>query len=228
MATSGHATLVASNPQTPKFTPDQLAATEYLNRDACVVAGPGSGKTTVLVERYRRLIQEHQFEPRQILAITFTEKAAANMKAKLAAQFANDPPRLRELESAYVSTIHGFCMRLLRENAIAAGLDPRFTALSPRESDSLQWECLNIALDELAENRREAALEMMEALQQPALTGVLKDVYDAIRSAGKAIEDIRNMPSPVPAESIDITGELRSILQVWPFVITPTPAAEKS
>ena len=82
------------------FTPAQLKAIEYRKLDACVVAGPGSGKTTVLVERYRRLVENHQFDPRHILAITFTEKAAANMKAKLAALFRHDAGRLRDLESS--------------------------------------------------------------------------------------------------------------------------------
>src|SRR5437763_491896 len=111
------------------FTEHQLDAIDWKNQDACVVAGPGSGKTTVLVERYRSLVEQHGLDPRNILAITFTEKAAANMKAKLAELFAHDPLRLRDLESAYVSTIHGFCARILRENAIAAGIDPRFTVL---------------------------------------------------------------------------------------------------
>src|SRR5689334_14088006 len=116
-----------------EFTAPQLNAIDYRRLDACVVAGPGSGKTTVLVERYRRLIEDYRFEPNQILAITFTEKAAANMKAKLAQQFAHDPIRLRDLESAWVSTIHGFCARVLKENAIAATVDPRFTILDARE-----------------------------------------------------------------------------------------------
>jgi len=143
------------------FTTDQLSAIEYRELDACVVAGPGAGKTTVLVERYRRLVEDRGFQPHEILAITFTEKAAANMKQKLAEQFANRPDLRRELESAWVSTIHGFCMRLLRENAIAARLDPRFAVLSPRESDNLQYECLNAALNELTETRRDETLHSL-------------------------------------------------------------------
>src|ERR1700704_2199078 len=71
----------------PVFTPHQDDAIRWKNLDACVVAGPGSGKTTVLVERYRTLVEQHGLDPRNILAITFTEKAAANMKAKLADLF---------------------------------------------------------------------------------------------------------------------------------------------
>ena len=213
-----------------EFTGDQLKAIEYRELDACVVAGPGSGKTTVLVERYRRLVVNHQFDPRHILAITFTEKAAANMKAKLAALFRHDPVRLRDMESAsWVSTIHGFCMRLLRENAIAAGMDPRFTVLSPRESERLQWECLQFALDEMTEQRRAETLELIEALHSPRLSNELKDVYDAIRSAGLSTEDVRTMRNPAPAAlPIRIAAELRELVGQWPFDITPNQRAEKS
>ena len=215
---------------TPAFTPDQLNAIEYLQRDACVVAGPGSGKTTVLVERYRRLVTDRKFDLRHILAITFTEKAAANMKAKLAAQFVHDPIRLRDLESAWVSTIHGFCARLLKEHAIAAGLDPRFAVLSPRESDNLQWECLHGALDELTERRRAETLELIDALHAPNLAGDLKDAYDAIRSAGLSIEDVRMKANPageaMPPEQI--AAELREMVRAWPFKLSPVQVAEKS
>ena len=213
------------------FTPAQESAIDFRRLDACVVAGPGSGKTTVLVERYSRLITRHNFEPRHILAITFTEKAAANMKAKLAAHFRHDAPRLRELESgAWVSTIHGFCMRLLRENAIAAGIDPRFTVLSQRESDQLQWECLHAALDEMTEQRRELTLELIEALQSPRLAGQLKDTYDAMRSAGLSVQDVRNMPSPsgpAPAPT-NLAQELRGFLAQWPIQPTAKQIEEKS
>ena len=73
-----------------EFTPEQQSAIEYRRLDACVVAGPGSGKTTVLVERYKRLVEREGMNPNQILAITFTEKAAANMKSRLAAEFRGD------------------------------------------------------------------------------------------------------------------------------------------
>jgi ATP-dependent exoDNAse (exonuclease V) beta subunit len=212
----------------PVFTAEQLSATEYLERDACVVAGPGSGKTTVLVERFRRLVVERKFDARHILAITFTEKAAANMKAKLAAQFQGNSVLLRDLESAWVSTIHGFCARLLREHAIAAGLDPHFAVLSPRESDNLQWDCLHTSLDELTAQRREATLELIEALQVPSLAGDLKDVYDAMRSAGMSVEQVRDMSRPDKTEPGNIAAELRAILHSWPVSVTPLQASERT
>jgi ATP-dependent exoDNAse (exonuclease V) beta subunit len=213
----------------PDFTPDQRAAIDCRQLDACVVAGPGSGKTTVLVERYRSLIESYRFEPRQILAITFTEKAAANMKAKLAELFVHDPLRLRELESAYVSTIHGFCARLLKENAIAAGIDPRFTVLDARESDELQYSCLNAALDELVDLRRSEALELIEALQTPYLINDLKSAYDGIRSAGKTIAEVRAMKNPNAGVDPEAMAErLGNLLKNWPANPTPSKRTQRA
>ena len=96
--------------------------------DACVVAGPGSGKTTVLVEYFRQLVGAG-VDPLRILAITFTEKAAGNMRKKLAQAFQEQPETRANLERAWVSTVHGFCARLLRENAVFAGIDPEFRVL---------------------------------------------------------------------------------------------------
>ena len=212
------------------FTRDQLDAIEYRQRDACVVAGPGSGKTTVLVERYRALVKEHGFDPDHILAITFTEKAAANMKEKLAELFAHEPILLRDLESAWVSTIHGFCARLLRENAIAAGIDPRFTVLDARESDELQFICLNVALDELVEQRRAEVLELIEALQTPVfLTTDLRNAYDAIRSAGKTIAEVRAIENP----GADVTPRamadtLLRLLANWPANLSPARRTQRA
>ncbi len=211
-----------------KFTADQAAAVEYRKQDACVVAGPGSGKTTVLVERYRQLIEQNGFEPSQILAITFTEKAAANMKAKVAEQFAHDEQRLRELELAWISTIHGFCARFLRENAIAAGIDPKFSVLDARQSDDLQFECLNTAFDELVLDRREAAVSLLEALQTPRVAAGLKDAYDGMRSAGMTVGQVRAMASP-GAETTrhTVAGRMREILAGWPSRQTLSEARRK-
>ena len=90
-------------------------------------AGAGSGKTTVLVERFLDLVRGGS-SPASILAITYTEKAAAEMKERIVRRFERegDDANRRAAEAAYISTIHGFCARLLRENALAAGLDPAF------------------------------------------------------------------------------------------------------
>ena len=124
----GSAVLDLSEPDTDErtFTDEQLVAIERREGDLLLDAGAGSGKTSVLVERFARSVLEDGIEVGAILTITFTEKAAAEMRERIRA-------RLRELdadeaaratEGAFISTIHGFCARVLRAHALAAGLDP--------------------------------------------------------------------------------------------------------
>src|SRR5438270_574151 len=133
------------------FTPAQqdAIAVERRNEDACIVAGPGSGKTTVLVEYFRRLVREADVDPLRILAITFTEKAAGNMRKKLAQAFQDEPQTRGRLERAWVSTVHGFCARLLRENAVFAGIDPEFRVLDATEAWRMQQDAMRAAIDAL-------------------------------------------------------------------------------
>ena len=95
-----------------------------------VSAGAGAGKTSVLVERYvRLLVEDETLDTGQILAITFTEKAAAEMRERARRrldallQGAETPERWR-LEDAWIGTFHAVAQRLLRRHALAAGLDP--------------------------------------------------------------------------------------------------------
>jgi len=174
------------------FTPRQLDAIDIAKagQDTCVVAGPGSGKTRVLVERYRRLV-ESGVPPRRILAITFTEKAARNMKERLAESFREMPERRRELEQANVSTIHGFCARLLRENSVAAGIDPEFRVLDARQATIMQKLAATDALDARFDADPEAMRRLMHGLSSPDLAGAIPDVYDAMRAAGVAAGELR-------------------------------------
>ena len=175
-----------------EFTPRQLQAIDIskAGQDTCVVAGPGSGKTRVLVERYRRLV-EAGVAPQRILAITFTEKAARNMKERLAEAFLTMPEYRRELEQANISTIHGFCARLLRENSVAAGIDPEFRVLDARQSVIMQRQTASEVLDRMFADKPEPMGRLMRGLASPDLAGDIPDVYDAIRSAGFQTTELR-------------------------------------
>src|SRR5260370_17300985 len=123
-----------------EFTPAQRNAIgmHALGEDAWVVAGPGSGKTTVLIERFRGLV-ESGVSPLRILAITFTEKATNQMRERLALAFADRPDLILQIPPAYVSTVHGFCTRLLRENAILAAVDHGFRLLNRLQACELPF-----------------------------------------------------------------------------------------
>ena len=173
------------------FTESQLQAMDVSQRrlDACVVAGPGSGKTTVLVEYFRSLVEEG-IDPLRILAITFTEKAAANMRAKLAEQFHDNPDRRAQLERAWVSTVHGFCMRLLKENAVFAGVDPQFRVADERESWRFQQESINEAVAALFAEHPEAVRKLIRGLSSANFEDAVLSAYDAMRGAGMRLEDV--------------------------------------
>ena len=175
------------------LTPQQLDAVDVAKarQDTCIVAGPGSGKTSVLVEFYRRLVVEAHVPPQNILAITFTEKAARNMKEKLAELFSEMPERRRQLEQAHVSTIHGFCARLLRENAIAAGIDPEFSVLDARQSILMQRQAASDALDQMFAAEPESMRRLIAGLKAPDVARDLPNVYDALRAAGVETADLR-------------------------------------
>jgi len=85
-----------------------------------ILAGAGSGKTRVITHRIAHLVLDRQVPSESILAVTFTNKAAAEMRTRAEALLAGQPLR------SWMSTFHSFCVRLLRREAAAAGLDPRF------------------------------------------------------------------------------------------------------
>ena len=159
-----------------------------------MVAVPGSGKTTVLVEFYRRLVMEKNVAPQRILAITFTEKAARHMKDKLAESFRNAPELRRQLEQAHVSTIHGFCTRLLRENSIAASLDPEFQVLDARRATILQRQAARDALDQCSPKKPTRCGGLIRGLASPDLAKEIPDIYDTMRSADVAPARLRDFP----------------------------------
>ncbi len=126
----------------------QRAVRSWESGDICVVAGPGSGKTRVLVERVRWLVEDRKVIPERILAITFTEKAAHEMKARLVGGGGDSAELSEKYESARISTIDAFCNRLLREHSLEAGVDPGFELLEETEARTLLFGAIEQVLDE--------------------------------------------------------------------------------
>ncbi|MBK9170543.1 MAG: UvrD-helicase domain-containing protein [Bryobacterales bacterium] len=174
------------------FTPSQEAAAEVLPapQDTCVVAGPGSGKTSVLIERYRRLVASG-VSPLRILAITFTEKATNEMRVRLLEAFAGQADTLRAIERAQVSTVHGLCARLLREHALLAGVDPAFQVIAEQDLQPLLEDVLQSTLDAFWTAHPQRTETLLEGIATTAVPAELLSIYDAVRAAGLPLENLR-------------------------------------
>ena len=140
---------------TDTLTTSQQKGVTITDRDLCVVAGPGSGKTRVLVERFANLVTARKASIDEILTLTFTEKAANEMKIRAAALFEQKgmEQERQEIEFAYLSTIHSFCARILRENAIEAGIDPQFRVTDELEAGRLKEQALEHTLKERTDEK---------------------------------------------------------------------------
>lgn len=140
--------------RTKDFTPDpfQQAAIEIDGRDLVVAAGAGTGKTSVLVRRIlRRLRQDPARGVERLLVVTFTVKAASEMRGRIYSEVAKDPtlrPLLPALPRAWVSTLHAFCARLLREAFVEAEVDPGFRILDETAGDEAWDDALRLVFHE--------------------------------------------------------------------------------
>lgn len=111
-----------------KLNKEQLQAIKHRNGPLLIIAGAGTGKTTVITERVKNLILKGLAKPEEILALTFTEKAAKEMEERI------DVALPYGYTQMWVMTFHSFCDRVLRDNAIHIGLDPKFKLMTQAES----------------------------------------------------------------------------------------------
>jgi DNA helicase-2/ATP-dependent DNA helicase PcrA len=102
-----------------ELNPEQREAVLYFDSPLLILAGAGSGKTRVITYKIAFMVKHLSYQPERILAITFTNKAAKEMKERVGKLLGEDVPVL-------VSTFHSFCVRLIRAHAKKVGLNPNF------------------------------------------------------------------------------------------------------
>jgi len=118
----------------------QLEAVTHDKGPMLIVAGAGTGKTTVLIKRLAYLIQEKGVHPEQILLTTFTEKGAGEIEER------SDKELPYGYVNLWINTFHGFCEKILRDNGLEIGLNPAFKVLSTTE----QWIFIKKHLDDFS------------------------------------------------------------------------------
>lgn len=198
-----------------QLTSEQARAVRSWQRgDICVVAGPGSGKTRVLVERIRWLILDRDVAPERILAITFTEKAAFEMRSRLVGDATASREDRIKFQAAQISTIDAFCNRLLKENALEAGVDPGFEILDETASRDLLFGAIERAL-EAEFSRGGAPLAAFLAAYVPGSSGQTRgDAFGLRDDIAAVVRRIRSYGcDPFLAEPRDPRQELAAALK---------------
>ncbi len=161
---------------------EQAAVVKSFGAELGVSAGAGSGKTTVLVERYLEAIVKKGAWPEEILAVTFTDKAANVMKERLRMRCGERGlyEVARRLDGAWIGTIHSFCSRFLKENPVECGVDPLFTQLGRGEQEVLMEEVMDRLFEEEASSG--LCMDLLADAGEEAVREALKSFYDKQRS----------------------------------------------
>ncbi|HSR94612.1 MAG TPA: UvrD-helicase domain-containing protein, partial [Solirubrobacterales bacterium] len=202
------------NRRTP--TPEQALAIEAGGHDVLVEAGAGTGKTGVMVDRYCRLVCELEAPADAVLAFTFTDKAATELRRRirtaLELRAADGSQRARELlgaiGGAWVTTIHGFCNRLLAGHPVAVGIDPRFRVLDGPEAERAAREAFDDALAEFLAGGEEARERTVAAFEIGGLRAIVSGVHAELRSRGMVTPRLPELPIPVPEAAVRRAAEV--------------------
>ncbi|HEV7399417.1 MAG TPA: UvrD-helicase domain-containing protein [Solirubrobacterales bacterium] len=192
-------------------TEEQRAAIEATAAEVLVEAGAGTGKTGVMVDRYCRLVCEQGVSPGAVLAFTFTDKAAAELRQRIRAEIERraeaGSKRAKELVptlgGAWVMTIHGFCNRLLSAHPVAVGIDPRFRVLNSPEAERAAVEAFDEALEAFLAGGDREREDTVAAFDIGGLRGIVLGVHAELRSRGEAEPRLPEAPEP------DAEGALR-------------------
>ncbi len=173
----------------PALTDEQEQPVVRRSEPLLLSAAAGSGKTSVLVERFVRAILEDGIAPGRILAITFTERAAGELRERVRARLLSLGEReaARDAEAASVGTFHGFCARLLRSHPLPAGLDPDFTILDEGLAGRLREQAFTAAIGSFLEGERPPAVDLIAAYNIDRVQAMIEGVHARLRSRGQRL-----------------------------------------
>jgi len=247
-----------------KWSDEQKAAIETRNCNLLVAAAAGAGKTAVLVERIIRMItnEEQAVDIDRLLIVTFTNAAATEMRERIASALTGaleknpNSPRLHKqltlLNKASITTIHSFCLEVIRNNFPKLDIDPGFRIADQTEADLLKLEVLQELFEDMYEEATETTsnifYELLECYSgnrdDQDLQNMVLSLYDFIQSNPQPEKWLNNMIALFqPAAWVDfsetIWGEelikkaelelqgLRDLMEKALAVIANEPGLEK-
>jgi ATP-dependent exoDNAse (exonuclease V) beta subunit len=173
-----------------ELTKSQQLAARLSGKNILVSAGAGTGKTSVLVERFLNFVVSGQVPVSEILALTFTEKAANEMKSRIRLRLMElgIETAVRDLESACISTIHAFAARVLKEHPLEARVDPDFRVIEEEEMDFLREQALDEVL-ELHCQKGNDIFELLHRYEEWKIKEGLTKVLQTARHEGKTLRE---------------------------------------
>lgn len=219
------------------LTDSQKKALDF-QRHLSVTANAGAGKTTVLVNRFVDILLHTDTRVNELVAITFTDKAASELKKKIAdvveermrlAPYAEKRLRLEEIRSqlsfANIGTIHSFCAKLLREFPVEAGVDAGFTVLEEVDQEILEREAIRDMIESVLEEPPEETITLPTNVDQNAREALLfsvrtlgrKKVYTYLSFLLKKREQVERMVRDNGIFSVAVTDA--AIVSRWESLI---------
>jgi ATP-dependent exoDNAse (exonuclease V) beta subunit len=203
---------------------DRDAIRSDLDSTLVVEAAAGTGKTTALVSRILSVVSSGRGELSRLVAVTFTEKAAGELKLRVrgelekarieAREKGDDPVKARlergleQLEEAHVGTIHGFCADILKQRPLQAGVDPLFEVATEEEKDRL---CRRVFDRWLQEKLADPPPGIRRLMRRPAIgdEGPVESLY----KAGHELLDVRDFPAPWQIRPFDREVEIDALVE---------------
>ena len=205
----------------PKWTKEQQAVIDSRNSNLLVAAAAGSGKTAVLVERIIQMItdKENPIDIDKLLVVTFTNAAASEMRERIGdaiGKALDKDPENRHLQNqlvllnkASITTIHSFCLEVIKSNFHKINLDPNFRIGDTTECTLLKQEAIEEVFEELYVEQNEGFLNLVESYAEKGGDGNLQEIILGIYNF--------SMASPDPKEWLEYSAEQFNIDEDFDF-----------
>lgn len=210
------------------LSPEQLQIVTSSYQKSTVQAGAGAGKTRVLVERFLWLLENYNLQADQVLTITFTKKAAIEMKRRIVTALLekNLPEQAQLAETGPIQTIHSFCERVLRENPIPARIDPQFEILSSERAVQLFDQALETILINLNILSRESHVLVNHLIGEwgfnepkhlhSKIAKSCRQTLAQLRSSGHTFQDLQQKYPDLNSYRTQIISTLEKTLELNP------------
>jgi ATP-dependent helicase/nuclease subunit A len=213
----------ATNSAPRELKAEQKIAAHTIDRHLSVTAGPGAGKTFVLVERYLEILRAKKASVDNIVAITFTNRAANEMRQRVRDRIdsllreSSDTDRQtwlrhkRALEGGVITTIHGFCSRLLHEFPVEANIDPQFVLLDEHQALMLLEAVVEETLADAIHHGNETIVQFTQGTGRAALASALMELHRKYRGEGLSLETIEKLTAANHASPAQYDAALKEL-----------------